>query len=89
MSMHVRQYRPAFFEGFQNEEYEIKGLNEFGQLPFVKRLLDQGTVIGWTARVYTPEHVIVSGIGADGKTFVVAFVTGPGREQFLDLPGIT
>ena len=83
--MHVRQYRPAFFEGFENEEYDIEHVNEFAALPFVKRLLDEGTVTGWQARVYTPEHIIVSGIYPGGPTFVVAFVTGPGREEFLDL----
>jgi hypothetical protein len=83
--MHVRQYRPAFFEGFQNEEHDIRSVNEFASLPFIKRLLDSGTVRNWRARVYTSEHVVVSGIGQDGRSFVVCFVTGPGREELLDL----
>jgi hypothetical protein len=83
--MHIRQYRPAFFEGFKNEEHDIASLNEFAQLPFIKRLLDSGTVIGWQTRVYTPEEVIVSGIEPDGRKLVVCFVTGPGREEFLEL----
>lgn len=86
--MHIRQYRPAFFEGFENEEYDIESINEFAQLPFIKRLLDAKTVIGWKGSVYTPDHICISGIESDGRTFVVAFVTGPGREEFLNLPGI-
>jgi hypothetical protein len=37
MSVHVRQYRPAFFEGFDTWEGEVDTVEELLALPFIKR----------------------------------------------------
>lgn len=40
MSVHVRQYRPTFFEGFDDWEGEVENAEELLALPFVKRWSD-------------------------------------------------
>ena len=38
--MHVTQYRPAYFEGFENEEHDVSTLEELLALPFVKNFAE-------------------------------------------------
>lgn len=82
--MHVRQYRPEFFEGFENETKDIDCLEEFFEIPFIKRLIDF-KISKFSARVYTKEHVIVNAFYSDGAKYVIAFVTGPDRLKFLEI----
>lgn len=38
--IHVRQYRPAFFEGFDNWEGDVETREELLTIPFIKRWSD-------------------------------------------------
>jgi len=39
----ITQYRPAFFEGFENESKDFETLLDLMEMPFVKRFSDDPT----------------------------------------------
>lgn len=71
----VTQYRPAYFEGFENEVVEHvdeKDLMNPEVLPWLKNFQHEGFVEFYIDRVHPPEHIIVSARFADGSHWVAA-----------------
>lgn len=84
--MHVRQYYPGFFEGFELWEGDVETYQEFLGIPFIARLFQPAVVPDFShlqAWAYTETDTCISGVLGDGKEFVTAFATGPDREEVL------
>ena len=52
----IRQYRPAFFEGFENETVEFSSTKELINIPFVKNFCDDG----FSGFAISDEHLIAT-----------------------------
>ena len=78
--MHIRQYYPAFFDGFEVWEGDVQTLEEFLAIPFIDRLFKE---VPDLERVIAKKYCDASVLGefTDGKRFVVAFATGEDREE--------
>ena len=93
MKLHVRQYRPAFFEGFDNWEGDVETLEELLCTPFIKRWADREANPDFTRfsiSHYAPElerYHLMAEINDNATWWVVAILTGPAEHPVIrELP---
>lgn len=77
--MRIKQYRPAFFEGFENETVEFSTVEELQRIAFVKRHTD---LPDHHRLSLTENNTLMAELDGGKKWFVVGFIKG-GRP---DLP---
>ena len=86
MSIHVTQYRPAFFEGFENAEADISTASELLALPFIddwiKGPLFERSCISHPYTEYPEYHNLIAEC-KDGTHWVVARLSGDPKEAFF------
>jgi len=86
MSVHVKQYRPAFFEGFTDEEAEIKSASELLALAFIDHWIKDPNFerfcISHPYTEYPTYHNLIAEM-RDGKHWVVANLHGDPDEALF------
>jgi hypothetical protein len=80
--MNVRQYYPAFVEGFSAWEGSVSTYAEFLAIPFIHRLFEVEDFRQLEARVYTEDTLVVKAV-LDSHSYVIAFCTGEDRLRVL------
>jgi len=80
-----KQYRPAFFEGFEDEEGYVRTVDELLAMPFIKRWSDGEASPGFTrfsvswpySTDYPDYHHLMAEINDNQQWWVVALLKGP------------
>jgi hypothetical protein len=91
--MKIRQYRPAFFEGFENYEGEVNSVAELGALEFLQGIqsdpdfhrfsLDR---YYWAPTGSEPIHMLMAETHGGSKWWTMAKLQGNDLEPFSQLP---
>jgi hypothetical protein len=84
VTIRFRQYRPAFFEGFEDEEGSVSTLEELLALPFIRRWSDREAnpgftrfSVSWPYRdTYPNYHHLMAEINDNKEWWVVAMLRG-------------
>jgi len=71
--MHLKQYRPAFFEGFENEMVEFSTVQELESIPFVKQ---HTSLPDHHCLSLTRDNTLMAESHGGDKWFVVGFISG-------------
>jgi hypothetical protein len=77
--MKIRQYRPAFFEGFETETVEFSTIEELEAVPFVKR---HASAADHHRLSLTKDNTLMAEFQGGKRWLVVGFIT----EGRPDLP---
>lgn len=93
MSVHVRQYRPAFFEGFDTWEGDVDTVEELLAIEFIKRWSENEASPAFTRFSLSHPHEggsqynLMAEIDNNREWWVIAILTGPANHRiFRELP---
>jgi L-rhamnose mutarotase len=79
-TIHVRQYRPAFFSGFETDEADVETVAELLAIPFIKRWVDREanpnlTRLSISSHPYIGAYNLMAEIDNNREWWVVAILT--------------
>ena len=72
--MKVRKYRPSFFSGFPDEEYEVNSKEELLNSPLCANIITMPSFDRFTFNAYEEDYGILSSNFTSGEHYVVAII---------------
>jgi hypothetical protein len=85
--MKIRQYRPAFFSGFENYEGEVGSVTELEALEFLQGIQSDPAFYRFSLhRHYGGAHMLLAELEHGYKWWVMGFLEGPDLARFAELP---